>query len=277
MTPFVRTGLAEHYPYSFSRWTDVPAAKWPWFQDTLKKGNFFGMDPSTGVPCRWSLRPEDTLGLIFWTKNPKNLLQSELKSQYSVQVHVTVTGWEEVEKGAPSLKEGALLLRETARVYGPQHTFWRFSPIPLVDEVLPRFRYLLPFAADYGLDKVYLSYLQPNDLLPETRGVQERYLILNQLAELADPYGIKVLLCNEDNLLRSLGPSRNLESGVCAPPEYYSLPNREQPPSEGCGCVLMVDPFNINESCTYGCSYCYAADKTLNPKRKNTTLPIYGV
>ena len=55
------------------------------------------------------------------------------------------------------------------------------------------------------------------------------------------------------------------------------LDSREKPPSEGCGCVLMADPFTINESCTFGCQYCYAADKSLAPKKRNTTkghLPV---
>jgi len=278
MTPFTRTGKALSYPYSLSRWTDVPASKWAWFQDALKGRSFYGVDPATGVPCRWSLRPEDTLGLIFWTKDPSNLIRSRdlLREYPSIQVHVTVTGWEEVERGAPSLERGAHLLGETAKIFGPQNTFWRFSPVPLLSEVVKRFDRILPIAQEHGLKQVYTSFLQPNDRMGETRSTEERQGVLWELADHANRYGVEVLLCNEDTLLQGATKVPNLCSGVCAPPEYYSLPNMAKPPSEGCGCVLMVDPFNINESCSFGCAYCYAADKSLSPKRKNTTLPIFG-
>jgi sulfatase maturation enzyme AslB (radical SAM superfamily) len=132
-------------------------------------------------------------------------------------------------------------------------------------------------AAYHGVESVYLSFLQDNDLLPETRSEQTRLNVLAQIAEDAAHRGVKVYLCNEDRLLAGhsdLHP--NLSSGVCAPPEDFALPNRERPPSEGCGCVLMVDPFTINESCTMGCRYCYAGDQNLNTKKRNTTrsLPV---
>ena len=93
-----------------------------------------------------------------------------------------------------------------------------------------------------------------------------------EMAEIAKEYGIRVFLCNEDNTLQGVQnrPS-NLSAGVCAPPEDFALPGFARPPSEGCGCVLMADPFTVNETCTMGCSYCYAADKTLAPKKRNTT------
>ena len=83
---------------------------------------------------------------------------------------------------------------------------------------------------------------------------------------------MQVILCNEDSTLRRVSElPENLSAGVCAPPEDFALPGLARPPSEGCGCVLMADPFTVNETCTMGCSYCYAADKTLAPKKRNTT------
>lgn len=230
-------------------------------------------DPTSGIPARWSLRPEDTLGLLFWTKDPSNLiLDAKLLQSYKVKVHMTLTGWEEVEKGAPSLLEGVALLAQAVETFGPENVTWRFSPVPLVSDVVARFQRILDTAAKVGLRQVYVSFLQENDLVPETRSKQERLELLVQLADLAQTRGVKVLLCNEDNLLLQTQETySNLASGVCVPPAEFELTGSQPLPSEGCGCVLTVDPFTVNESCNLGCAYCYAADKSLTPKKRNTT------
>jgi hypothetical protein len=274
-----RKGKVENLPYSLSRWTDVPAAKWAWFTQQLNQGWMTAFDQRTSLPAQWSLTPDDTLGLIFWTKDPTNLLRhAALLEPYKVKVHVTVTGWEEVEKGAPGIFDGAKLLRETAQVFGPKNVVWRFSPVPMVSNVSTRFAAIAAMAADAGVGSVYISFLQANDLLPETRSEEERKRLLNSFAEVASTHRIGVHLCNEDRLLVDAARTRhwNLSSGVCAPPEDFALASRKMPPAEGCGCVMAVDPFTINESCTFGCQYCYAASNQLTPKKRNTTrsLPV---
>ncbi len=242
-------------------------------QQQFKQGWMVGFGPEC-VPEKWSLLPEDTLGLLWWTKDPSNLLgNAELLKQYRQKIHVTVTGWEEVEKGAPSLVEGGKLLQRTAREFGPENVVWRFSPVPVVYDVVRRFNRLLRYASDAGLHEVFLSFLQTNDMVPETRSENRRSQLLLDLAERADWWGLSVRLCNEE---RMAVPGRgNLSKGVCAPPEAFSRPGTEATPSEGCGCGMAVDPFTINESCTFGCRYCYAADKTLSDKKRNTTrLPV---
>jgi hypothetical protein len=266
-------GKAEGLPYSLSRWTDVPAAKWAWFLAAMRDGGMVAFDPRTAVPGVWSLRPEDTAGLIFWTKDPSNLVESRaLLREYRVTVHVTVTGWVEVERGAPTLREGADGLGFAVDAFGAENVTWRFSPVPDVPDVVERFAQILVLAERRGVRSVYASFLQTNDLLPETRDAEARVQVLEQMAGEAARHGVEVRLCAEDRLLvgRSGLPS-NLGPGVCAPPEAGV-----EAPSEGCGCVLMVDPFTVNESCTMGCGYCYAADRTLAERKRNTTrrLPV---
>jgi hypothetical protein len=266
------------YPYSFSRYTEVPAGKWEWFQETLQAGRMSGTEPLHGISKMWSLRPEDTLGLVFWTKDPTNLVKGrDLLAGYRVRVHVTVTGWEEAEEGAPGIWEGSLLLQSAVRCFGAERVTWRFSPVPLVPNVVERFEFILKRAAAAQVSSVYLSFLQPNDLVPEVRSSAERISILSRMATKAQRLGVRVLLCNEDKLL--LGKPElhpNLRPGVCAPPSDFALPGRGLPPYEGCGCILMVDHFTVNEACDYKCTYCYAGDQSLSPEKRDTTrkLPV---
>ncbi len=283
----IRSGRVEGLPYSLSRWTDVPAAKWGWFMDRMRAGNMEGFDPRTGIPSLWSLKPEDTLGLIFWTKNPENLVQhADMLRQYNTRVHVTMTGWHEEEPGVPDWADTASLTRVLGVKLGWERVTWRFSPVPLgldLAEIVDRFDKIAwlisPFLSEPGggVKTVFLSFLQPNDRIAETRSPEERVSLMRDLAEIAGKWGLQVRLCNEDRTLLGVRdlPS-NLAPGICAPPEDFALPGQVVPPSEGCGCTLAVEAFTVNESCTMGCRYCYAADETLSGKKRNTTrhLPL---
>jgi Domain of unknown function (DUF1848) len=273
--PKALSGKELNFPYSLSRWTDFPIDRWDFFKSIMKNGEMLGWHPQQMIPYRWSLKPDDTLGLIFWTKNPTNVMQEGLQDRgYKIRVHVTVTGWEEVEGKAPPLQEAATTLAMAYQLLGEDSVIWRFSPIPILpqDELIRRFHLILDRTSNYQVKRVYASFLQNNDLMPETRSESERLNILVQMGELAQQYGVRVLLCNEDKLLKghpNLHP--NVGSGVCAPPEDFALPKRDPPPSEGCGCVLMVDPFNVNESCSVGCKYCYVVDHSISTKRINSS------
>jgi len=284
----LRSGLAESLPYSLSRWTDVPAAKWPWFLDRMKAGYMEGFDPRTAIPAYWSLKPEDTLGLIFWTKNPENLIEyADLLRPYNLRVHVTITGWKEEEPGVPRWVDTATMARRLGVLFGWDRITWRFSPVPIgLDrhDLLTRFDHIAWFMSPFqsvpggGIKNVFLSFLQPNDRIGEDRGLAERVSLMREMATIAARWGMNVRLCNEDRTLLGVdGLPANLSPGVCAPPEDFSLPGIAKPPSEGCGCTLAVEAFTINESCAYGCRYCYAADETLSGRKRNTTkghLPV---
>lgn len=235
------------------------------------------LDPE-GIPGQWSLRPEDTLGLIFWTKNPCRLLvASESLAAYRVKIHVTVTGWHEVEHGAPDITLGTDLLCLTLRHFGPSNVTWRFSPVPLVPDTLERFEFILENAVKAGLRKVFVSFLQENDRLPETRSPIERTRLLQKMGALAHSRGVEVQLCHDDlALLTGVGSTPGLSLGVCAPPQDFLRHGHGLPPHENCGCVKAVDPFSLNEACAYACEYCYTADRQVALRKRNTTarLPI---
>lgn len=281
------SGRTEKLPYSLSRWTDLPAAKWAWFEEQLNQGWMIGIDPRTALPGKWALTPADVFGLIFWTRNPRNLLRSaDRLADYPLVVHFTLTGWHEVERGAPGIEDGLALLRDTVAAFGVERVTWRFSPVPMVTDVLDRFDHLASEAAKLGLPEVFVAFLQENDLLPEGRGPRIRLELLKQFA--VRSHGLQVKLCNEDRSLNlqsanGLGPRKrtqpaNLGWGICESGERFAKTEYriDAPATEGCGCALAVDPFTINESCTMGCAYCYAHDRSLAPKKRNTTkgLPV---
>jgi len=274
----LKTGKAEKLPYSLSRWTDVPAAKWDWFMSQVEQGEMVAFDPRTAIPYRWSLKPDDVFGLIFWTKVPENLLSISRTRMLpyidKTVVHVTMNDWHEVEKGAPSREKARTHFQRLVDIYGIDSVTWRFSPVPLVGDVVERFEWLAEAVAATGVKSVYVSFLQENDLMPETRPRRTRVELLKQMA--AHGHGLDILLCNEDTTLQDRDAFRHLRRGVCEDGRRFvrleDYPSTEPvvagdvrlewlaPPTEGCGCALAVDPFTINETCTLGCHYCLAPD-----------------
>jgi len=265
----MKSGRSEKMPYSLSRWTDVPAAKWVWFKIQLQQGHMMAFDQRTAIPSKWSLAPEDTLGLIFWTRDPTNLIKDvDLLAPYEKVIHLTVTGWEEVEHAAPDLQEGVKLLETTVETFGQKNVVWRFSPVPLVDDVLPRFERIATQVGRIAPGMtVYLSFLQENDRVPETRGLKVRTELTRHLNRLAGEHGLNLRVCMEDAVATSL---KHL-GGVCEDGQRFGAGY-----TDGCGCCMAVDPFTVNESCVFGCEFCYAADLETSPKKRNTTrgLPI---
>jgi len=263
----LHSGTISGIPYSLSRYTDLPLSKWSWFESCLESKKMVAFDPRTAAPGVWSLDPKDTLGLVFWTKNPKNLiLNRSLLNPYDVIIHMTATGWSEMEKGVPTLFEAGTLLVAASKLF--EKVYWRFSPVPLLPrkELLLRFQRLLAYATIAKRDRVYVSFLQSNDKIPETRSLQEQFDILNMLSEEGKAFGIRVILCADNqNFINWTG--KLFQTDVCVHPGDF----KGKVQLESCGCALMVDPFTINEACGCCCEYCYAADKTLALHRRNTT------
>jgi len=266
-----RSGLLERFPYSLSRWTDLPAAKWGWFQERLQQGQMAAIDPKTGAFDLWSLRPEDTLGMVFWTREPTNLiLNKALLEPYKKVIHFTLTGWHEVESKAPTLRQGLDLLSRVVDAFGPSVVQWRFSPVPAVEDVVDRYQRIADHAIGLGLKDCFAAFLQNNDLMPELRSVEVRNQLLNSMVQAAPK--LTLLLCNEDNTLRKAQEASRVKYAICEDGSRF----KGSCQTEGCGCALAVDPFTVNESCKFGCKYCYAADKDIAPKKHNTTrgLPV---
>jgi len=267
----IRSGKAEGLLYSLSRWTDLPAAKWGWLTRQLQQGWMVGFDPRTAVPSRWSLAPEDTLGLVFWTRDPTNLIANpHLVKAHHLVVHMTLTGWHEVEHGAPGIEKGLDLMRGLVDTFGAENVVWRFSPVPAVKDAVTRFGQIARSVEALGVNKLYVAFLQPNDLMPEGRSVGARQELLRQMAGVT---GLTVRVCQADKTLVGfpLHTTPNVGYGVCEDGRHFASPGVRS--TEDCGCALAVDPFTVTESCTMGCSYCYSANENISPCKRDTTKP----
>jgi hypothetical protein len=266
---------------SASRRSDIPAFYSRWFLRRLEEGYCEWIHPFTGKTGRVSLRPEDCLALVFWTRNPAPLfpaLRDLRSSGHFPFFHFTVTGYPKpLESHNPELALSLRRLRELAERVGPESVIWRYDPI-VVSSRTPVAFHLEQFASlARGLEgatrRVYFSFV---DLYGKTRqnferlsrqhgigflepdALERRNLVL-RLRDLAVRHGMTLHACCEDELV-----GEGVEQGRCIDLEWIRRLRPEvrerlqrRPSRQQCGCTESVD-IGAYDTCAFGCCYCYA-------------------
>lgn len=120
---------------SVSRRTDVPAFYARWFIGRVRQGFCEWVNPFGGQRKRLSLRPEDVVAFVFWTRNPAPLMRylDELEaSGYTFYFHFTINGYPRaLEPFNPPLARSIDRFRALADRVGPDRVFWRYDPMVL--------------------------------------------------------------------------------------------------------------------------------------------------
>lgn len=95
---------------SASRRTDVPAFYGEWFINRIREGYFYRVNPFNPKQVKKiSLLLEDVDVIVFWTKNPKNMMRNleildQLRFKYYFQY--TLNDYPKIfEPNLPSLEE----------------------------------------------------------------------------------------------------------------------------------------------------------------------------
>ena len=120
---------------SASRRTDIPAFYSEWFINLTRDGYVRWVNPFSRAVHRISLRPEDVIAFVLWSKNYAPLLPhpDELDARgYRMLFHFTINGlpraFEPRVPDAPSMVECALSLSDR---YGADAVLWRYDPVLL--------------------------------------------------------------------------------------------------------------------------------------------------
>ena len=124
---------------SASRSTDIPAFYADWFFDRLRRGYSVWTNPFNGV--RSYVAYSKMRFVVFWSKNPKNLLPhlDELQVrgigcyiQYTLNDYVA----EGLERNVPPVAERIDTFRRLVDRLGQGSVVWRFDPLILTDRIL---------------------------------------------------------------------------------------------------------------------------------------------
>lgn len=260
---------------SASRRTDIAAFYAPWFMNRVRAGFCEWKNPFGGQTYRVSLAPEETAGVVFWTRYPAPLLPflPELRARgYYFYFHVTVNGYgRELEARNPELGRALDAFRALSDAVSPRLTLWRYDPIILSDRMgvdyhLANFerlarslegrteRCLFSFVDYYGKTKRNLARVAGAHFDDPTIEVKQR--LVADLAAIAAARGLTLYACCEDALVGGA-----VKKAHCVDLELVrpGVKLKPRPSREQCGCLESVD-IGAYDTCRFGCVYCYATN-----------------
>ncbi|WP_324715422.1 DUF1848 domain-containing protein [Carboxydochorda subterranea] len=270
-----------------SRRTDIPAFYARWWMERVRAGWVEWVHPFGGGVRRASLRPEDVLAIVFWTRHPGPLIPylHELEGRgYRFYFHVTVNGYPRaIEPHSPPAGAAVRAFRALADRIGPERVLWRYDPIVVgklggdsLDagyhlrqfEALARQlagatrRCTVSFVSLYAKTARRLGQVMPG--LSPGWPAQRRRELAADLAAIAWAYGMSLQACCDDALVGAGRGEARVAKARCVDPELVAAlrPGEELhlepgPSRAQCGCARSVD-VGAYDTCLFGCAYCYA-------------------
>lgn len=260
---------------SASRRTDIPAFFSDWFFKRIAAGFLLSRNPmNPNQISRISLSPDVVDCIVFWSKNPKRILDRlHLIDRYNYYFQFTITAYgQQLEPNVPTRDEAIDIFKNLFLKIGKSRVIWRYDPIIISDKIdikyhVDSFEYIakrlvgktrrcvISFLDLYkktirNISSVAISHITTENMIDLARVLSmtaARYDI--ELVSCAEEinllsYGIKHGKCIDDKLIEEVFGSA-LQIG------------KDKTQRNKCECVASVDIGAYN-TCPHGCLYCYA-------------------
>lgn len=282
---------------SVSRRTDIPAFYSDWFINRINEGFVDVINPfNTKQANRISLKKEDVDCIVFWTKNPKPLMDKlEYLDGYNYYFQFTLNSYDQdMEIGVPSKsKELINTFIELSNKIGKEKVIWRYDPIILTNKYdaswhITYFEKLASKLSGYT-DKCVFSFV---DLYSKTKRntkdlnlveltIEQMDYIAKEFSVIAKKYNIKLATCCEKIDLEKYGIEHNscIDGKLIEKLFDITLDDKKDKQREHCGCLKCHDIGAYN-TCMHKCKYCYAtfnndmADKNYALHNPNSSVLI---
>ncbi|MBS4539586.1 DUF1848 domain-containing protein [Clostridium sp. D2Q-11] len=267
---------------SVSRRTDIPAYYTEWFFNRLEAGEVLVRNPMNyHQVSRVKLNPDIIDCIVFWTKDPTNMLEhlDKLK-EYNYYFQVTINPYDKtIERNVSKKNDIIDSFQNLSEKIERERVVWRYDPIILTEDIdidyhEKYFEYLASRLSSYT-EKCVFSFIEMYrkteknmkniDLIDIDK---EKMLILGEkLYKIADKYNIRLESCSEEVDLCQVG----INNARCIDLEIISKIvgqdldiKKDKNQREICGCVSSIDIGAYN-TCKHGCLYCYAnfSDKSM--------------
>ena len=254
------------YPLSVSRNTDIPAFWMDRWFTWMDRGWVHSSDPRTGLPAIWSVKPEDTHSIFWWSKNFRPLLDHSRVgdlSAYRNYFAFTIRGDPSTEPKVPSLGYTLDTLQVLSAKYGPDKVQWRYSPVPQ-DIEWETFTRIVRFVSGVGIRECYFSFLHEDGLLPEMRTNEEKKATVLRMAQILDARGMTLHGCWADEWLMGIATNTRIASCLNAQliGNIYGMSTRGYEREDSCLCTKSVDVASQKLlPCGHRCTYCYAVPR----------------
>ncbi|NMX21652.1 DUF1848 domain-containing protein [ANME-1 cluster archaeon GoMg4] len=266
---------------SVSRRTDIPAFYGDWFMNRLRDGFGGYINPFGGQKYIVSLKPEDVICFVFWSKNYEPFID-KLKiiedMRFNFYFNYTITGLpHEFECNLVKPDAAIDTLKKISQMYSPKHINWRYDPIIISDITDCKFhlenfenmastlegyveRCYFSYAIRYGkVKRNFDKFQNEHDINITDPDKDFRVKLANELADIAARYGIRMLTCCGDYLIGPKIGKAHCVDGKIIEELFYKkgFEHHEKPTRKECGCTESTD-IGTYDTCPQGCIYCYA-------------------
>lgn len=298
---------------SVSRRTDIPAFYCDWFLDCLGQG--FALVPNPIYPKKIARIPlkkfeivdvttnlvgDKTIhatgnieGIVFWSKNPRPLLNriDKLKDFvfYFLYTLNPYPSW--IEGGLPPLEERIQTFKELS-THCP--VIWRYDPILFADGIdlnwhIKNFKYLCESLKGYT-NKCKISFVIESysgcSKSVHAPIEKDKNILLENFSKIAKENGIQIEACAESGDWSKYGivPSKCIDGEIFEEllnKKYSNLGitfkrknNKIDGQRKNCGCMPAVD-IGRYDTCNHKCNYCYARKSNHTSMYDNPQGEIY--
>jgi len=266
---------------SVSRRTDIPAFYGPWFAQRLAEGVAGWENPFGGQRYLVSLKREDVIAFVFWSKNYRPflpVLERVRALGYPALFNYTITGLpHEFECHLVPTLDALDSLTELSRIYSPEHINWRYDPIVISKATPPEFheqrfaelcealhgkvrRCYFSFAIMYGkVARNFEVFARDHNIAINDPTLPERIALARSLYAIANRHGIEMFTCCGDYLIDGQIKKAHCVEGEVISNLFYrgTWHGVERPTRKECGCTESTD-IGKYDTCPHGCIYCYA-------------------
>ena len=265
---------------SVSRRTDVPAFYSEWFIRRIHAGFAGVVNPYGGKRYVVSLKPQDVVCFVFWSKDFTPFLRhldALDRLGYKFYFNYTLTALPAVFENNVDKDAAFRSLTYLSDRYSPGHVNWRFDPIILsritdsefyveaFERLAARLagrveRCYFSFVTEYGKVKRNVLQLRPQTgiAIPDVHPDQ-RIALADRLAAIAERHGIRMYSCCGDYLLSDrIQKARCIDGAVIERLFFLQrFGHQVKPTRQECGCTESID-VGTYDTCPHGCVYCYA-------------------
>lgn len=273
---------------SVSRRTDIPNYYADWFIARMQEGFLYVRNPMNEHQIsRVELSPDVVDCIVFWTKNPANMIDKlEYLQKYMYYFQFTLTGYgKDVEPNLPDKREELIpTFKRLCEKIGKERVIWRYDPVFISKRYtkeyhLKAFGEIAGSLADYT-EKVVISFVDLySRTIRNTRGLDIRQItneemieLAGKMAQIAAKHDLTIETCAEEMDLQKVG----IQHGSCIEKQRIERllgcklnAGKDRNQREVCGCIESVE-VGAYHTCLNGCRYCYAnfSDKKVKDKVK---------
>lgn len=281
---------------SASRRTDIPAFFSDWFFNRVREGYVYVRNPvNPRQISQISLSPDVVDGIVFWTKNPRPMLDRlDGLKDYMYYFQFTLNSYgDDIEKNVPSKSRVIIpTFQRLSDMIGPERVIWRYDPIFLSPEYtvgyhIHYFEQLAKRLSQYTR-QCTISFIDfygdtaqnMHPIVAQPVPLEQQDYLAKSLAEIAHSYGLKICTCAEGIDLQEYG----IEHARCIDGELFEKllrqplnVRKDKNQRSECGCIESIDIGAYN-TCRNNCRYCYANhDQKIvckNKEKHNPEFPL---